>query len=224
MTGYVDAAMARVWIESFVAEFETRSAELTELDRLAGDGDFGTNLLVPLERVRATFAERPPATAGEAFATLSSVLMRAGGTSGPLLGAFFRAIARAAGTGGHEPGTDGISLAELAAGVNAGTATVQRLGGAQVGDCTMVDAMAPAAQALDASVERGGALLASLDGAALAARSGAESTTALVARRGRASYVGELGRGVRDPGAVAIAIFFESAPRAGPEVREAANR
>jgi len=75
----------------------------------------------------------------------------------------------------------------------------------------MLDAMAPAADALAAAAQRGAALRDGLRDAAAAAREGAESTAGMVARRGRASYVGEAARGVRDPGAVAVALFFEAA-------------
>jgi dihydroxyacetone kinase len=89
---------------------------------------------------------------------------------------------------------------------------VQRLGNAEPGDKTMVDAMAPAAAALAdcAHRELGEAVAA----AAAAAGEAAEGTAGLLARRGRASYVGEVARGVRDPGAVAVAIFFEAGVRA----------
>jgi dihydroxyacetone kinase-like protein len=134
--------------------------------------------------------------------------MRAGGSSGPLLAMWFRAFATAT------AGSDEMDRRALAAAVADGLATVRRLGGASVGDKTMVDAMDPAAAALVRSLEFEQAVEADLAGAAAAARAGAEASAELVARRGRASYVGELARGVRDPGAVAIALFFEAAPSA----------
>jgi dihydroxyacetone kinase-like protein len=202
----LDTAGAQAWVETFVSAFESSSTELTELDRQAGDGDFGTNLLGPLGRARSALAESSPATVADVFGAVSKAMMRAGGSSGPLLGGWFREIARAAGE------ADAIGLGALAEGMTAGAAAVQRLGGARVGDSTMVDAMAPAAEALTEAARSGGELGAGLRAAALAARSGADSTAALVAKRGRASYVGEVGRGVLDPGAVAIAMFFEAAP------------
>ena len=113
---------------------------------------------------------------------------------------WFRDIAKAA----HEPGT----VESLAVGVAAGLATIQRLAGAEVGDSTMVDAIGPAAQALARAAETGTSVGPALDAAATAATAGAESTRDLLARRGRASYVGEVARGVLDPGAVAVALFF----------------
>ncbi|MGA9311837.1 MAG: DAK2 domain-containing protein [Pseudonocardiaceae bacterium] len=96
----------------------------------------------------------------------------------------------------------------LAAGVAAGVGTVQRLGRARVGDKTMVDAMLPAAEAMT-----GHDLDADLAAAAGAARTGAASTEGLHARRGRSSYVGDVAVGMLDPGAVTVALFFESARR-----------
>jgi dihydroxyacetone kinase-like protein len=98
----------------------------------------------------------------------------------------------------------------LAAGVSAGLAVIQRLGKASVGDKTMVDAMAPAAEALTTASGRGDDPGTALVAAAAAAQVGAESTRDLVASRGRASYVGEVARGILDPGAVTVALFFRA--------------
>jgi dihydroxyacetone kinase len=186
----LDAAAARAWVDAFADAVEARRDELTELDRRSGDGDFGVNASAALGRARAAAADAD--SAGSVFAALSKAFLAAGGTSGPLFGVLFRELGRAEGP---------------AAGVAAGLEAVQRLGGAQVGDKTMVDALAPAAEALG----RGGTLAE----AARAARAGADSTADLVARRGRASYVGEAARGVLDPGAVTVALFFEAAPPEG---------
>jgi len=209
VNGKLDGEWARRWVEAFIGEFESRSAELTDLDRRAGDGDFGTNLLPQLAGVRAALGDSPPGSAGGVFAALSSALMRAGGTSGPLFGSWFREIGRSCADA--EAVGVGVGVGELARGVAAGTATVQRLGGARPGDCTMVDAMVPAGAALAAASSSGAPLAAALHDAGLAARDGAESTALLVARRGRASYVGGLGLGIVDPGALTVAFFFEAA-------------
>jgi phosphoenolpyruvate---glycerone phosphotransferase subunit DhaL len=202
----LDGSGVEAWIRSFTAAFRAHRDELDELDRRSGDGDFGTNLLSAIERTDAGLGE--PDDAGEAFAALATAFMHAGGTGGPLLGVWFRAFARAATAAGE------LDLAALAAGAQHGVDAVAKLGGAQPGDKTMLDAMAPAASALAAAAERSGGLASALAGAAAAAREGVEATAALVARRGRASYVGEVSRGVRDPGAVAVALFFEAGQRA----------
>jgi dihydroxyacetone kinase-like protein len=196
----------RAWVTRFCARFAEHVDELTALDRLAGDGDFGDNLNAPLRRVASTLASGSgtPETAGASFAALSAELMRAGGTSGPLFGALFRAMAK-------QGGEDSMSLAQLAGGVAGGVAAIARLGGASPGDSTMLDALVPAQLALDAASARGVGLSEALDEAALVARRGADATAAMAARRGRASYLGDSAVGVVDPGAVAVALFFEAA-------------
>jgi dihydroxyacetone kinase-like protein len=201
----LDGDAVRAWIANFVAAFRSRRADLDELDRRSGDGDFGSNLLPAVERVELELAAAPLASASEIFAVVSTAFMNAGGTSGPLLGVWFREFGRA---GAGAAGLDRVALAAASA---KGLAAVQRLGGAGVGDKTMVDAMSPAADSLAAGAARPRELGAGLADAAMAARAGADATAELVARRGRASYVGELSRGVPDPGAEAVAMFFEAA-------------
>jgi dihydroxyacetone kinase-like protein len=195
----IDASAARAWAETFMAAAEEHSAALNELDRQSGDGDFGANLSAAVARARTRLDEADSVSG--VFGAFSGAFMDTGGTSGPLYGMWFRSLARAA-------SGEAIGLAALAAGAADGVATVQRLGRAEVGDKTMVDAMVPAAQALAGAGDLREGLLA----AARAARAGAASTEAIAARRGRASYVGEVARGVLDPGAVTVALFFESAP------------
>ncbi len=202
MTDSITGAIAFDWITRFANDFAAAKERLTDLDRLAGDGDFGTNISSALRRSTDKLPNREIATFATVFGATSRGFLATGGTSGPLFGMWFRDISRAA-------SPSGASVAELADGVAAGLATIQKLGGAHVGDNTMIDALAPAADALIGTANQGGFLTATLRAAADAARAGAESTAGLVASRGRASYVGELARGVLDPGAVTIALFFE---------------
>lgn len=203
----VDGRLALAWIARFMADFGEQEATLGDLDRLAGDGDFATNLASALTRVERRIADSQPTSFAGAFSAVSRGFLDTGGTSGPLFGMWFREISKAAGDGD-------ATAATLAAGVGAGLAVVQRYGGASVGDSTMVDAIEPAARSLEASSARGLAAGDALRDAATAARQGADSTRDLIASKGRASYVGEVARGVLDPGAVAVAMFFE----AGAEV------
>jgi dihydroxyacetone kinase-like protein len=201
----LDRAAARAWMDGFAADFEEQRQRLTELDRAAGDGDFGTNLRSALGKVQRRLADDPP-TARAVFGAVSDAFLDTGGTSGPLFGMWFRALSRAL------PEADPAGPGELASGVQAGTAAVQRLGGAEVGDKTMVDAMVPAAAALGRAT--GESLAYALAMAAEAAHQGAASTEEMVARRGRASYVGEVARGVLDPGALTVGLFFAAGARA----------
>ncbi len=192
------------WVAALSATFDAGLTErLGELDRLSGDGDFGVNLATACERLRAALAAQPPVNAAGRLTAVSRAFLGVGGTSGPLFGMFFRDLAR------HSPGAE-PTAAGLAAGFAAGLATVQRLGGAAVGDKTMVDALAPAVAALAGSAGDAAGLAA----AARAGIAGALATRDRTARRGRASYVGDAARGVLDPGAVTAAVIVACAAAA----------
>ena len=202
-----DEAFARRWVTEFAARFESQAKVLADLDRQAGDGDFGTNLGSALRRARDFLDRDDPRTFADVFFAVAKGFLNTGGTSGPLFGMWFREIAKAT---SDEP----VSTAALATGVTNGLATIQRLAGAEVGDSTMVDALAPGAAALQAGSAAGVGVREALAAAAEAAEAGAESTRDLLASRGRSSYVGEVARGVLDPGAVAVALFFAAAATA----------
>ncbi|GLZ11701.1 dihydroxyacetone kinase [Actinomadura sp. NBRC 104425] len=197
----MNASDTREWMRRFFAAVDREEQTLTDLDRRSGDGDFGANLRSALGRARTALQTAQTATPGDVFDVVSTAFLNTGGTSGPLFGMWFRQLAKAT-------RTETIGAAELARGFAEGTAAVQRLGGAKPGDKTMVDAMIPAGEALAAA---SGDLADALAAAAAAARSGAQATADLLARRGRASYVGEVARGVLDPGAVTVALLVESA-------------
>lgn len=182
---------------------------LGDLDRRAGDGDFGANVRTAMKN-----AEKEFDTAGEDshrdWATaMSRAWLGVGGTSGPLFGMFFRDLARAV-DGDAVP-----TLGELTEALAAGQAVIQKYGEAKVGDRTMVDALAPAVDALrqqsdeGAGEGEGGAdPSAALAAAEQAAVDAATATADLTARRGRASYVGDSAKGVIDPGAAAMALVI----------------
>jgi dihydroxyacetone kinase-like protein len=203
----VDTAMtledALAWVDRFISHVVAAKAAFTELDRQAGDGDFGTNIEAAVSKARRRLTEQPPSTPGEVLQRVSAGFLATGGTSGPLLGAWFRELAKGV--------TTHASTEAFAVGVESGTAAVQRLGRASVGDRTMIDAMVPAANALRRAFTVGVGLDSALRYAASEARRGAESTTAMLGRKGRASYVGEAARGLPDPGAVLIADLFDTA-------------
>ncbi|HWR48759.1 MAG TPA: dihydroxyacetone kinase subunit DhaL [Pseudonocardiaceae bacterium] len=198
MSRELTGPQARAWMQRFIDVVHRQRDVLAELDRRAGDGDFGTNVTSALRQASRRMSEGPSDSASAVFARVSEGFLDTGGTSGPLLGMWFRELSKAT--------AHSADAGALAAGVAAGVAAVQRLGQAQVGDKTMVDAMLPAAEAMT-----GQDLDADLAAAARAARTGAASTQKLRARRGRASYVGDVAVGVLDPGAVTVALFFESA-------------
>jgi dihydroxyacetone kinase-like protein len=208
----VDTALAegfgRRWAQAlFDAFLGGRAEDLGNLDRLAGDGDFGNNIASALSRAKQSIdTDRPKDYCGSLTA-ISRGFLGTGGTSGPLFGMFFRDLARC--TSGGEP-----TLAELSQGLSTAVATVQRYGKAEVGHKTMIDALVPAAQMLQSLLPTAATPAEALARTAQAAVEGARTTAALVARRGRASYVGELARGVLDPGAAAAAIVLQAAAAA----------
>ncbi|MEU6819701.1 dihydroxyacetone kinase family protein [Streptomyces atriruber] len=172
---------------------------LTKLDQLVGDGDFGDNLAGGVRRaVKLADETGTDGTAALAEAFLNDV----GGTSGPLFGLLFQHLAAASPADGGAP-----TVAALAEAAAAGHAAIHRVGGAVPGDCTLVDALAPAAESLAASRDAD-APEAPLTEAAQAAIRGALATASLRPRRGRASYVGDHALGVPDPGALAVALLF----------------
>ncbi|MDT0328443.1 dihydroxyacetone kinase subunit DhaK [Nocardiopsis lambiniae] len=171
--------------------------DLTALDQLVGDGDFGDNLLGGVRRA----VSRNGARGGGMEALARAFLDDVGGTSGPLFGLLFQRLSTVSWPDDGAP--DAGSAAEAA---SAGLAAVQRVGGAEVGDSTLVDALAPAADALGAAARDGAD--APFTAAAEAAARGAAGTADLAPRRGRASYVGERAMGVPDPGALGVALLF----------------
>ncbi len=190
---FISAWMAS-WVERVLAE----EPSLTDLDRRAGDGDFGTNMVAALGQVDLA-AIRDSYSARTIFEAVSdSYLGNAGGTSGALFGIWFRQFYNSLTT---------VDLANITAAARGGLDKITELGGARTGDKTMVDAIALAVEALEGATDLGEGLRA----AAAAAHEGVRSTEHLTANRGRASYVGDAAKGVVDPGALVIAWFFEAA-------------
>jgi dihydroxyacetone kinase len=185
--------------------------ELTELDREVGDGDLGISLA---RGAAAVLAECPsyPGDAGPAAvlrATSATVRRSMGGTSGPLYAIML--LRAAAAFRSADPDAD-----EWAAAFRSGVDGVREVGGAEPGDRTMVDALAPAADAFRASVAGGGSGQDALAAAADAAAAGAAATADIRARLGRSSYLGDRVLGHPDPGAQAVALWLAAIARPAP--------
>lgn len=189
------------WIASWAERVLAEEPALTELDRRAGDGDFGTNMVSALEQLDLA-SIRETYSAQTVFESVSEAYLgHAGGTSGALFGIWFRQFYTC---------LESVDLESITAAARSGLDTITDLGGARIGDKTMVDAIAPAVEALEAATN----LDKGLRDAAAAATAGAQATERLTANRGRASYVGDAARGVVDPGALVMAWFFEAASEA----------
>jgi dihydroxyacetone kinase-like protein len=194
------------WIHRFADVIAERREELTRLDTAIGDADHGTNMYrgmrAAVERVDAVEGDDiSAALKGVGMALVSKV----GGAAGPLYGTMFLQMANAAGDGSE------VDLAGWTQMLEAGLKGVQMRGKAEPGDKTMVDALAPAVEALERAQEDGADLAAALERSAQAAREGMEKTVPMVARKGRASYLGDRSAGHQDPGATSSYLLLQAA-------------
>lgn len=179
-------------LNAVAATLRAAEAELTHMDRVVGDGDLGISLARGAAAIERDLPTYPTTDAAGTLRALAATLRRAlGGSSGPF---YAGALLRASEALQEQPGAWGAAL-------RAGCDGIQALGGAAPGDCTMLDALAPAAAALSAS---------GLDAAVAAAEAGADATAAMLPRRGRASYLGDRALGHADPGARAVALWLRS--------------
>ena len=225
--GAVDAGAVVAWLRAFAADVAARRDELTELDAAIGDADHGVNMDRGMQAVAAklpaaedtvaaklpapedTAAAGAPPPLGPLFKTVGMTLVSTvGGAAGPLYGTLFLEMGKAA----AERTT--LTAAEWSGVVSAGVAGVQMRGKAEAGDKTMVDALLPAAAALREAAASGASLPAAARAAADAAAEGVRATVPLVARKGRASYLGERSAGHQDPGATSSWLLLEAAAAA----------
>ncbi|EID55424.1 dihydroxyacetone kinase subunit DhaL [Saccharomonospora xinjiangensis] len=177
--------------------------ELTDLDRPIGDADHGENMHRGFTALTAALDGAVPETPGAVLKLVATTLIsKVGGAAGPLYGTAFL---RAATAVGQAPELD---TAAVVAALRAGLDGVVARGKAEVGDATMVDALARAVEAAEAATSDG--VAAVLTAAADAADEGANSTIPLVARKGRASYLGERSIGHLDPGARSTALLLRA--------------
>ncbi|MDH2444666.1 dihydroxyacetone kinase subunit DhaL [Amnibacterium sp. CER49] len=203
------ADWARDWVRLAAASVAEHRAELGALDRDIGDGDHGENLdrgfTAALAKVQDGAAGTPGAVLRLVATTLISTV---GGAAGPLYGTAFLKAAEAA---GDADTLDGPAVAALLAAARDG---IVLRGRAEPGDKTMVDAWSPAVDAAAAAAAGGAEPAEVLREAARAAGEGAAATEPLVARKGRASYLGERAVGHRDPGAASSALLLAAAAEA----------
>ncbi|WP_093877487.1 dihydroxyacetone kinase subunit DhaL [Streptomyces sp. TLI_105] len=181
------------WLAEVAEDVDREADRLTELDSAIGDADHGANLKRGFAAVTDMLAKEPPASPGAVLTAAGRQLISTvGGASGPLYGTLLRRAGKALGEDGE------VSRERLAEALGAGVAAVSQLGGAQVGDKTMLDALVPGVEGLRSSYEA----------ARAAAEEGALATVPLQARKGRASYLGERSVGHQDPGATSSALLF----------------
>jgi dihydroxyacetone kinase-like protein len=193
------------WMSAFADEMAEHRQELVRLDTAIGDGDHGTNMNRGMQKALEKLDAAEQADPGAVLKTVAMALISSvGGAAGPLYGTLFLQ------TGNALAGQDEVDLAGLAAALRKGLDGVVARGKAQAGDKTMVDALGPAVEALEQAADLNGGL----KDAARAAEEGMKATVPLVARKGRASYLGDRSAGHQDPGATSTYYLFKSAAEA----------
>jgi dihydroxyacetone kinase-like protein len=205
----VNAQTIASWMSETAKAISENRDYLTQLDAAIGDADHGANMDRGFTAVVAGLdglGDQPP---GKVLITAGRTLVSTvGGASGPLWGSALRGAGKRLGDESE------FGVAELASALEAGLAAVVALGAAEEGDKTMVDALAPALRALQAGVTDGDDVQDALASAVSAAEEGMRATTPMLARKGRASYLGERSIGHQDPGATSAAIILAALDRA----------
>lgn len=202
-------AVIRRWVRGCADDIAANRDFLTQLDAAIGDADHGINMdrgfSAAVTDLDATF-DLP---AGELLIRVGGTLIyRVGGAAGPLFGTCFRRAGESFGE------TETFDADGLFAALRAGLEGIQKLGAAQEGDKTIVDAYAPALDIFERHVRDGGDMVSASREAARAARDGVRATVPMQARKGRASYLGSRSVGHQDPGATSTAYLFAALARA----------
>ena len=205
----VDLTLLTGWVREFARVVGENARLLTDLDAAIGDADHGINMDRGMTAVVAALDEAAPADMSALCKQVGMTLVKSvGGASGPLYGTFFLRMATAMGS------VDSVDAADFAKALRAGVEGVVQRGRAEAGDKTMFDSLAPALDALDAALASGSGLAAALADATIAAEMGRDATEPMVARKGRASYLGQRSVGHVDPGATSAAMLIAAAASA----------
>jgi phosphoenolpyruvate---glycerone phosphotransferase subunit DhaL len=202
----VDLTQLSLWIREFAQAIGENAAYLTDLDAAIGDADHGINMDRGMIAVVGALDESTPTDMSALCKQVGMTLVKSvGGASGPLYGTFFLRMASALGP------VDTVDAQGFAEALRAGVEGVVQRGRAEAADKTMFDALAPALDALDAALSNNAGLAAAMRDAATAAEKGRDATEPMVARKGRASYLGQRSVGHVDPGATSAAMLIAAA-------------
>src|SRR5687768_10423117 len=200
--GYQDV---RRWIEVYAERVAESKDELTRLDSAIGDGDHGINMNRGMQAVVAKLDGVAGDDVGALLKTVGMTLVSTvGGAGGPLYGTLFLQLGTA--TAGKET----LEAKDWAAALDSAVTGVQARGKAELEDKTMVDALIPARDAYHQALDEGGSFTDALRRSAAAAEDGVKATVPLVARKGRASYLGERSAGHQDPGATSSWLLLKT--------------
>jgi phosphoenolpyruvate---glycerone phosphotransferase subunit DhaL len=194
------------WIRTFAEQVARHKAHLTDLDAAIGDADHGINMDRGMRAVVEALEGTSPGAADQLFKLVGMTLVSSvGGASGPLYGTFFLRLGAACGPVAE------LAPEDFAKALRAGNEGLVARGKPELGDKTMFDALHPALEALDQALAAGESTAGAFDAASEAAARGRDATVPMVARKGRASYLGERSAGHQDPGATSAALLLQSA-------------
>ncbi|CAL8974810.1 PTS-dependent dihydroxyacetone kinase, ADP-binding subunit DhaL [Tessaracoccus sp. O5.2] len=191
------------WLRRYAAIVDEHKTYLTELDSAIGDADHGANMA---RGTAAVLTHVDDATTIDALLKKAGMTLvsTVGGTSGPLYGTLLMKMGMATGS------VVELSAEDFGKALRAGLEGLVARGKTELGDKTMVDALAPALDAYDAALADGSDLHDAVAAAAQAAAAGRDATTPMVAKKGRASYLGERSAGHQDPGATSSTYLFDA--------------
>ncbi|MDY7022460.1 MAG: dihydroxyacetone kinase subunit DhaL [Cyanobacteriota bacterium] len=193
------------WLESIATIIEQNKDYLTELDAAIGDADHGINMNRGFQKVITQLPTVADQDIGTILKTVSlNLISSIGGASGPLYGTFFLKASVAV------SGKQTLTETDMSALLTAGLDGIIQRGKANLGDKTMLDALSPAVVAFNQAIESGSNMVAALEQAVLAAENGMKETIPLVAKKGRASYLGERSVGHQDPGATSVYLILKT--------------
>ena len=193
------------WLQTVAKTISENKDYLTELDAAIGDADHGINLDRGFQKVAPQLPKLETKDIGTILKTVSMTLISSvGGASGPLYGTFFLRASTIA------MGKEELTPTELVDLLQAGVAGVVGRGKANLGDKTMVDTLSPAVKTFAELVAKGNTTVEALKQAVQAAETGMKQTIPLVAKKGRASYLGERSAGHQDPGATSSFLILQA--------------
>jgi dihydroxyacetone kinase-like protein len=204
----ITAGQTLAFIQQFGASIAAQKNYLTKLDSDIGDGDHGINMNRGMRAVLAKLEGAGPQDIPAIYRTVAMTLISTvGGASGPLYGTLFLQLGTAT------AGKSELSPQDWSEALTAAVHAVEARGKAVLQDKTMIDALEPAITALQAAIDDGADLETALGRAEASAEEGMKATIPLVARRGRASYLGERSAGHQDPGATSSWLLMGAAHR-----------
>jgi len=200
----IEYTLIRNFLLNLANTIMLRKNHLDELDAACGDGDLGVGMYIGFENVKKAIEQKKSRDIGNLLDTAGrAILSSVGGASGALFGTLFIEAGKVAN------GKSEIDLKDLSNMFGVSLEKIRQRGGAKLGDKTLIDALEPAVESLEDAVQRNLDLTEALRIAADAARMGVESTRNLVAKQGKARYLGEQTLGHVDPGAEIIKLIFE---------------